>query len=811
MSSLPPSSPPNVKNDEPVPADIDIPDDYVTYTLKNQKPLPPFQWANLPNELNWISFTLITLTPIIGFVGAYFTKLRWETFLFAVFYYFVTGLGITAGYHRLWAHRSYNAGLPLQYALALAGSGACEGSIKWWSRGHRAHHRYTDTELDPYNAHKGLFYSHVGWMLVKPRRKPGVADVSDLSKNAVVKWQHRHYVKLILIMGFLLPSIIPWLGWGDFRGGFIYAGVLRLVFVHHSTFCVNSLAHWLGEAPFDDKHTPRDHLVTALVTIGEGYHNFHHQFPMDYRNAIKWYQYDPTKWFIWSMQQLGFASHLKKFPDNEVTKGVLTMQLKKLRELQEKLDWPSESCNLPVVSWESYQEEAQKRPLILISGFIHDVSDFMEEHPGGRHLLVKMIGKDATTAFFGGVYDHSNAAHNLLSMKRVGVLHGGQPHALEDKAIPPSQRLKIARYNELNSGGSWSSGSDAEGRGAPDAPKFSGRGIHLRRFFEDIEFLAVRAELTDEEDKIKWTLYYLEDVQWETWKNVIPEAKGDDWSAFKLAVLRLYGEADEDSRYRIRDIKVLCEEQSQKPVGGVEDVLRYYHQFLTIGMFLKERDQVGVYFLDELYLHSFEATFQKKLLRHLRWRNPLDYLGRDHPFEEVHKLAISILKLTSPVTIPDNTTSTSLVSLPSPPLSSPPSSHPDAGDNLDTMNTTSGAPPYTSTPPPPTYPRMLCAFCHDPNHTSRHQCPSYQAMARMGWVYTNERGCFTLPNHQEITRAIRGKMFKEQVENWRRDHNLPLDLADPCPICNPMSTSTPSQPVSVGLGFVSVYFSEASE
>jgi stearoyl-CoA desaturase (delta-9 desaturase) len=78
-----------------------------------------------------------------------------------------------------------------------------------------------------------------------------------------------------------------------------------------STFCVNSLAHWLGDTPFDDKHTPRDHLVTALVTIGEGYHNFHHQFPMDYRNAIKWYQYDPTKWFIWVCQQLGLASHLK--------------------------------------------------------------------------------------------------------------------------------------------------------------------------------------------------------------------------------------------------------------------------------------------------------------------------------------------------------------------------------------------------------------------------------------------------------------------------------------------------------------------
>lgn len=116
---------------------------------------------------------------------------------------------------------------------------------------------------------------------------------------------------------------------------------------------MNSLAHYLGDAPFDDKLTPRDHFITALVTNGEGYHNFHHQFPMDYRNAIRWYQYDPTKWFIWCCKKLGLASHLKVFPDNEVRKGELTMVLKKLRREQEGLMWPIESRSLPVVDWEN--------------------------------------------------------------------------------------------------------------------------------------------------------------------------------------------------------------------------------------------------------------------------------------------------------------------------------------------------------------------------------------------------------------------------------------------------------------------------
>jgi stearoyl-CoA desaturase (delta-9 desaturase) len=113
----------------------------------------------------------------------------------------------------------------------------------------------------------------MGWMIVKPRRKPGAADVSDLACNQVVRWQHRWYLPLLVVMGFIFPTLVAGLGWGDWRGGFFYAGAAPLLFIHHITFCVNSLAHWLGEASFDDKHTPRDHIITAFLTIGEGYHN----------------------------------------------------------------------------------------------------------------------------------------------------------------------------------------------------------------------------------------------------------------------------------------------------------------------------------------------------------------------------------------------------------------------------------------------------------------------------------------------------------------------------------------------------------
>ncbi|EPQ54719.1 delta 9-fatty acid desaturase protein [Gloeophyllum trabeum ATCC 11539] len=434
--------------------DDDVPKNYVQHILRTQKQLPPVTWHNWWKELQWINVLVLTITPCLAIYGAYTTKLTRETAILSIVYYFITGLGITAGYHRLWSHRSYNASKPLEYFLALAGAGAVQGAIKWWCRGHRAHHRYTDTELDPYSAQRGFLWSHLGWMVVKPRRKIGAADVSDLSKSAVVQWQYKYYLWLMLGMGYTFPAVVAGLCWGDWRGGFFYAGALRLTFVQHSTFCVNSLAHWLGESPFDDKHTPKDHVLTALVTVGEGYHNFHHQFPMDYRNAIKWYQYDPTKWFIAACKIIGLASHLKTFPDNEVKKGQLTMQLKRLREVQDQIHWASDIKELPVITWDTFQEQSAHRPLVLIAGIIHDISPFLDNHPGGRHLLVRFLGKDATAAFFGGVYDHSNAAHNLLSMYRVAILEHGYQQGVEEKVVPPAQRLRILRYNEMGYGSS---------------------------------------------------------------------------------------------------------------------------------------------------------------------------------------------------------------------------------------------------------------------------------------------------------------------------------------------------------------------
>ncbi|KAI9833560.1 MAG: stearoyl-CoA 9-desaturase [Phylliscum demangeonii] len=387
----------------------------------------PMTRHNWYQHVNWLNVLFIAGVPLYGCVQAFWTPLRWQTAIWAVLYYFMTGLGITAGYHRLWAHCSYSATLPLRIVLAAVGAGAGEGSIRWWARDHRAHHRYTDTDKDPYSVRKGLLYSHFGWMVMKQNPKRiGRTDISDLNEDPVVVWQHRHYVNSVIFMALIFPALVAWLGWGDGFGGFVYAGILRVFFVQQATFCVNSLAHWLGDQPFDDRNSPRDHILTAVITLGEGYHNFHHEFPSDYRNAIEWFQYDPTKWTIWACKQLGLAHNLKQFKANEIEKGRVQQQQKKLDQRRARLDWGIPLEQLPVVEWDDYQAQArQGQALIAIAGVVHDVADFIRDHPGGKAMIQSGIGKDATAIFNGGVYNHSNAAHNLLSTMRVGVIRGG--------------------------------------------------------------------------------------------------------------------------------------------------------------------------------------------------------------------------------------------------------------------------------------------------------------------------------------------------------------------------------------------------
>lgn len=182
------------------------------------------------------------------------------------------------------------------------------------------------------------------------------------------------------------------------------------------------------EHTFDDDRSPRDHVVTALLTFGEGYHNFHHEFPNDYRNGIQWYHYDPTKWLISTLWALGGARNLKVFPKNEIKRGVLYMREKKLEEMKRAVVAPKGKAALPSMTWSEYVSavKSEGKSLLLVDGFVHDVAAFMPSHPGGEALLRAYSGRDATMVFGGKttpvIYKHSHAAWNLLSNMRVATI-----------------------------------------------------------------------------------------------------------------------------------------------------------------------------------------------------------------------------------------------------------------------------------------------------------------------------------------------------------------------------------------------------
>ncbi|CAJ0897684.1 13791_t:CDS:2, partial [Entrophospora sp. SA101] len=176
----------------------------------------PITLNNWYLHINWLHTPFLIATPLISLYGLYTTPIQFNTAIWTICYYFITGLGITAGHHRLWAHRAYKASRALEILLVLASSGAVQGSVRWWCRDHRAHHRYTDTDKDPYNANKGLFYSHIGWMMLKPNpNNIGNADISDLSADPLLRFQNHYYGLFAAVMGFLVPTLVAGLGWDD--------------------------------------------------------------------------------------------------------------------------------------------------------------------------------------------------------------------------------------------------------------------------------------------------------------------------------------------------------------------------------------------------------------------------------------------------------------------------------------------------------------------------------------------------------------------------------------------------------------------
>lgn len=271
----------------------------------------------------------VTVVPWYGFAHGY-SALAWVAFAFLLV---ANGMSITGGYHRLWAHKTYEAHWSLRLFFALFGAMAVQNSILIWASGHRVHHRHVDdVDLDPYSARRGFWFSHIGWMLREyPSGKIDFSNVNDLKRDPIVMFQHNYYLPLVLLMNIGLPLAIGLLI-GDVLGCFLLLGVLRLVISHHVTFFINSLAHMWGRQPYTDENTARDNDMLALFTWGEGYHNYHHIFQTDYRNGIRWYQWDPTKWLIAACSWVGLTWDLKTVSNFKIQRAIVAMQFKRVEQ-----------------------------------------------------------------------------------------------------------------------------------------------------------------------------------------------------------------------------------------------------------------------------------------------------------------------------------------------------------------------------------------------------------------------------------------------------------------------------------------------
>lgn len=291
--------------------------------------------------LLWVQTTVFAATFLIAAIGvpwyAMAVGFEWTAILGFVLFWLATGISITAGYHRLWAHNAYKASWPLRLFFALFGAATVQNSILSWCTGHRRHHRYVDdNDRDPYSAKRGFWFSHMGWMLRHwPSGREDFSNVKDLMRDPIVMWQEKHYVTITWIMNLAPPLLVGYLT-GDWLANLLLMGVARLVVTHHTTFFINSLAHYWGRQPFSDENTARDNGLLAFLTHGEGYHNFHHRFQTDYRNGIRWFDFDPTKWLIRTAAWLGLASDLRQVEGFRIREAQVAMQLKRAERQLEK-------------------------------------------------------------------------------------------------------------------------------------------------------------------------------------------------------------------------------------------------------------------------------------------------------------------------------------------------------------------------------------------------------------------------------------------------------------------------------------------
>jgi stearoyl-CoA desaturase (delta-9 desaturase) len=278
--------------------------------------------AVLEDRVCWSTVAGLALIHAAGLVGLMWvlTRPSAATIALALVMYALCGLAITGGYHRLFAHRTYRASPPVRWVMLVVGAASFQNSALSWSADHRAHHANTDRAADPHAVTRGFWFAHVGWLFRRRVASADVRSLGDLWTVRSIRWQHRFYPVVAVVSGLVVPMAIA-STWGDPWGGLLVAGFLRAAVLLQATFSINSLAHLVGTRRYDPRSSARDSTLTALVTFGEGYHNYHHRFPFDYRNGVRWWHYDPSKWLIWTMAHVRLVNAVRSASPSTIARS----------------------------------------------------------------------------------------------------------------------------------------------------------------------------------------------------------------------------------------------------------------------------------------------------------------------------------------------------------------------------------------------------------------------------------------------------------------------------------------------------------
>lgn len=300
----------------------------MTYQHKLDTPIEQTAKREIKSQIVWqnaAGFLLLHLTALYGLYVS-ITSAKLLTWVYGGVLHVMIGLGVTIGAHRYFSHRSFKANFVLRCLLATMFTATGQNSLYIWVRDHRQHHKYTDTDADPHNATRGFFFSHCGWLMV--RKHPDVIakgktiDLSDLEADPIVRFQKKYYYLLYGIANILITAL-PCLLWGEsLRVSVLGVYVLRTVFLYNITWLVNSAAHLYGTRPYNVKIKAVENKFVSTVTGGEGWHNFHHVFPSDYRASEYGHEHDISTAVIELMKRIGWAYDLKETPQRLVKKWV---------------------------------------------------------------------------------------------------------------------------------------------------------------------------------------------------------------------------------------------------------------------------------------------------------------------------------------------------------------------------------------------------------------------------------------------------------------------------------------------------------